>query len=44
MEIKNKLTGTQGEGDRDNREKRGNIYKGPMDKDNGEGIVFGSWG
>ena len=40
MEIKKKLTVTREEGDGDNDEARGrvksrNMYKGPMDKDNG---------
>ena len=40
MEIKNKLTVTRGHGEgimgeRRGRVKSGNMYKGPMDKDNG---------
>ena len=40
MEIKNKQIGTRVEGKGDNGGMKGNMYKGPMGKDNGEGIVF----
>ena len=42
MEIKNKLTVTRGERGDDNRGKKGNMFKGLMDKDNREGIFFES--
>ena len=35
---------TRGNGDEDDGRNKGNMYKGPMDKDNGVGIVFGSRG
>ena len=42
MEIKNKLSGPEGRKDGDNGGKKGNMYKGPTEKDNGVGTVFGS--
>ena len=49
MEVKNKLTVTRGDREGNSRERRGRVksknrYKGPMVKDNGVGIVFGSGG
>ena len=47
MEIKNKLTVTRGErggvnGRRRRRVKSRNMYKGPMDKDNGDCLLYTS--
>lgn len=38
MEIKNKLKG----GEEHHRGKKGNMYKGPLDKDSGGGVSLGA--
>ena len=44
MEIKNKRTVTRRVEERDNGRNKGNMYKGPVDKDDSVGTVFGSRG
>ena len=49
MEIKNKLTATRGEGEGDNREKKGKCHQGtcikdPCTKTNGGGLNMGGGG